>query len=293
MSDINNVEISLPTDGSPLFISTTPVGSTEDSPLFDLERRMIEALFVEQPNFRPGHEDGIGLNLQPLVGPEFYEWAYTSLIRDRNESMLLAHAGFSSPSFNVAISERLSSTWWQAGVVDLGCFDDQGQPEVRIRVYERWFRCIHPLERWSNTIPIDMRPFCTAFSCLLRATHLVGSVAEKSDPCRPLFALEVRPMDPEFPTRCPPGSDMSFSPPRVRTPYHISIAFYQPLDERRDDRFDIVERRYAGWRHVILTGGIWGNAFYVNDLNVIGGDPELQGLFLDGDYGYKGLHMSM
>lgn len=253
---------------------------------------MIEALFDDQPDFRPGHEDGMAPD-GPLVGPEYFEYAHTILIRSRNESMLLAHAGFKSPPFHIAIRERLSPSWWQAGVVDLGCFDKQGKPEVRIRVYEKHFRCIAPWERWSNTIPIAMSPFCRAFDCLIQAMHLVGSAAEWCDPCRPLFALEVRPQGPDFPTRCPPGSDMSFSPPRVKTPYHISIAFYQPLDEHRDDRFDLVERRYAGWRHVILTGEIWGNAFYVDSKNVIGGDPELQGLFLSGDYRYKGLHMSM
>ena len=100
-------------------------------------------------------------------------------------------------------------------------------------------------------------------------------------PEQPLFALEVTPLQ-RLPTN---------QPPNTATPYHISIAFFDPAKRRE---FAALEARYRKPRTVTLKGQIRGLAFYLDEnRDPIARDKLLHRIFRAGHYGHKELHISL
>ena len=92
--------------------------------------------------------------------------------------------------------------------------------------------------------------------------------------------LEVDPLQ-ELPTTKPPDS---------ATPWHISVAFYNP---QRKQSFKAIERRYTQWREYTLIGWIQGASFYLDPQRCpVGSDPDLQALIRsDPWYGHKPIYL--
>lgn len=95
-----------------------------------------------------------------------------------------------------------------------------------------------------------------------------------------LFAIVVRPST-RMPTLMPPSSD---------TPYHISIAFYDPAQRAI---FERVARRYRTWRRVTLRGRIFGSTFQLDANSPVANDADVQLLHRSGRYGNRELHVSL
>jgi hypothetical protein len=118
----------------------------------------------------------------------------------------------------------------------------------------------------------------TRLRCRVRARYS-GS---NESPDTPLLMLEVDPLQ-ELPTTKPPDS---------ATPWHISVAFYNP---QRKQSFKAIERRYTQWREYTLIGWIQGASFYLDPQRCpVGSDPDLQALIRsDPWYGHKPIHISL
>ena len=96
---------------------------------------------------------------------------------------------------------------------------------------------------------------------------------------QPLFALEVTPQQ-RLPT---------IQPPNTATPYHISVAFYDPAKRRA---FDTLQQRYSRTRTVVLQGEIRGASFELTK-GPVHDDALLRDLHKEGHYGHKSIHISL
>ena len=136
-------------------------------------------------------------------------------------------------------------------------------------------------QRLSPAAEADWETIRTTFTrlrCRIRGRYL-GS---NTYPDTPLFVLEVVPLEP-LPTIKPPNSE---------TPWHISVAFYNPQLARD---FNVLIDRYAHFREYTLIGWIQGASFYLDTHACpIGSDVQLQELVRqDPSYGHKPIHISL
>ena len=96
----------------------------------------------------------------------------------------------------------------------------------------------------------------------------------------PLFALKVTPLQ----------RLATIQPPNSETPYHISVAFFDPAERRS---FTALEQKYSEPREVTLKGRIRGMAFYLDATDPIASDPLIQSVHGKGHYAHKPLHVSL
>ena len=137
------------------------------------------------------------------------------------------------------------------------------------------------MQRLSVAAEADWDAIRTQFTrlrCRIRARYS----GNNAFPDNPLLVLEVVPLE-ELPTTKPPNSE---------TPWHISVAFYNPALARE---FQVITDRYALPREFTLEGWIQGSTFVLDTRECpVGSDRQLQELVAqDPWYGHKAIHISL
>ena len=98
---------------------------------------------------------------------------------------------------------------------------------------------------------------------------------------QPLYVIEVHPLQ-KLPTSKPPNSE---------TPYHISVAFWDPQKRKL---FEELERKYSQSRTVTLRGEIEGSSFKLDTKKCpVGSDELVKKLHSTGHYKNRPLHISL
>ena len=116
----------------------------------------------------------------------------------------------------------------------------------------------------------------TTLHCKLRAFY-----SGTNNWPEPLLSLEVKPLQ-DMPTLFPDHSE---------TPWHISIAFYEPQKSRE---FRKIVQKYAEWREFVLVGNIYGGMFELDPERCpVGSDEDILALKRQGYYGDRPMHISM
>ena len=128
-------------------------------------------------------------------------------------------------------------------------------------------------ERWESY----KKGFKT-LQCRIRGVYL-GNNSNSAN--QPLFAIEVQPLQ-KLPTSKPPNS---------ATPYHISVAFFDP---NKRNMFDELERKYSKNKIVTLRGEISGLTFKLDTTRCpVGSDELIKRVHAEGHYYYSPLHVSL
>ena len=126
--------------------------------------------------------------------------------------------------------------------------------------------------------------------CRIKAEYLTP---DKRWPNEPLLAVVVEPLQ-DMPTTRPAHSE---------TPYHISIGFYStkygPIKDgsavnraNYKKALERIQRNYAEWQPVILTGHSQGGTWELNANPPIANDPDIQFVHANSQYWDRGIHMT-
>ena len=113
--------------------------------------------------------------------------------------------------------------------------------------------------------------------CRIKGVYLGSNYTYANEP---LYVIEVRPLQ-KLPTSKPPNSE---------TPYHISVAFWDPQKRKL---FEELERKYSQSRTVVLQGEIEGSSFKLDTKKCpVGSDELVKRLHSEGYYHNRPLHIS-
>ena len=126
--------------------------------------------------------------------------------------------------------------------------------------------------------------------CRVKAEYLTP---DKDYPDEPLLAIIIDPLD-DLPTNRPAHSE---------TPWHVSIGFYStkygPIkDGTTADRanykkaLERIQRNYAEWQTVILTGHPQGGTWVLNDDSPVRTDPDIQYIHANSEYWEREIHLT-
>ena len=126
--------------------------------------------------------------------------------------------------------------------------------------------------------------------CKVKAEYLTPVTTY---PDEPLLAIVVEPLQ-DMPTTRPAHSE---------TPYHISIGFYStkygPIKDgsavnraNYKKALERIQRNYAEWQPVILTGHPQGGTWVLNDDSPVKNDPDIQFVHANSQYWDRGIHMT-
>ena len=81
------------------------------------------------------------------------------------------------------------------------------------------------------------------------------------------------------------------TPPNSETPYHISVAFFDPAKRKM---FEELERKYSKSKTVTLQGEIQGSSFKLDTTRCpVGSDELVKRLHAAGHYYNRPLHISL
>ncbi len=141
-------------------------------------------------------------------------------------------------------------------------------------------------EGWDNFID-NMN---NQLRCRIKAEYLTP---DKDYPDEPLLAIIVDPLD-DLPTN---------RPAHTETPWHISIGFYStkygPIKDgsaadraRYKNSLANIQRAYAEWQPVILTGHPQGGTWVLNDDSPVKNDPDIQFVHANSQYWDREIHMT-
>ena len=157
---------------------------------------------------------------------------------------------------------RIAIRRGQAGAVEAEAYQDV-MDRLRPNVNANWDRVVRQFR---------------LLRCQVRARYMASNEYAE----RPLLVLEIRPLQ-QMPTTRPPGN---------KTPWHVSIAFYDP-DRRK--AFMTATRAYTDWREVTLVGEIAGSTFQLDPRRCpVATDRRLAALHrADPWYGDRPLHISL
>ena len=113
--------------------------------------------------------------------------------------------------------------------------------------------------------------------CRIKGVYLGSNYTYANEP---LYVIEVHPLQ-KLPTSKPPNSE---------TPYHISVAFWDP---KKRKMFEELERKYSQSRTVVLQGEIEGSSFKLDTKKCpVGSDELVKKLHSTGHYHNRPLHIS-
>ena len=114
--------------------------------------------------------------------------------------------------------------------------------------------------------------------CRIKGVYLGSNYTYANEP---LYVIEVHPLQ-KLPTSKPPNSE---------TPYHISVAFWDPQKRKL---FEELERKYSQSRTVVLQGEIEGSSFKLDTKKCpVGSDELVKRLHSTGHYHNRSLHISL
>ena len=180
--------------------------------------------------------------------------------------------------------------------------DDPGRPRFRRDDLRRWFGKkpegewediadryrpgVETDEGWDNFID-NMN---NQLRCRIKAEYYPP---DPRWPDEPLLAITVDPLD-DMPTNRPAHSE---------TPWHVSIGFYStkfgPIkDGSAADRanykkaLERIQRNYAEWQTVILTGHPQGGTWVLNDDPPVRTDPDIQYIHANSEYWEREIHLT-
>ena len=180
---------------------------------------------------------------------------------------------------------------------------EPGRPRFQNDDLRRWFgkkpegewediddRLRHPGLRpdagWRNFID-NMN---NQLRCRIKAEYFTPVATH---PDEPLLAIVVDPLQ-DLPTN---------RPAHTETPWHVSIGFYStkygPIkDGSAADRanyknaLERIQRNYAEWAEVILTGHSQGGTWELNANSPIAADPDIQYIHANSHYHNRPIHMT-
>ena len=113
--------------------------------------------------------------------------------------------------------------------------------------------------------------------CRIKGVYLGSNYTYANEP---LYVIEVHPLQ-KLPTSKPPNSE---------TPYHISVAFWDP---KKRKMFEELERKYSRSETVTLIGEIEGSSFKLDTKKCpVGSDELVKRLHSTGHYHNRPLHIS-
>ena len=114
--------------------------------------------------------------------------------------------------------------------------------------------------------------------CRIKGVYLGSNYTYANEP---LYVIEVHPLQ-KLPTSKPPNSE---------TPYHISVAFWDP---KKRKMFEELERKYSKSRTVSLRCEIHGLSFKLDTTRCpVGSDELVKRVHAAGHYYHKPLHISL
>ena len=180
--------------------------------------------------------------------------------------------------------------------------DDPGRPRFRRDDLRRWFGK-KPEGEWAD-IADRYRPgvethegwwnfmdnMNNQLRCRIKAEYYPP---DPSWPDEPLLAITVDPLD-DMPTTRPAHDE---------TPWHISIGFfstrYGPIKDASavnranyKKALERIQRNYAEWQQVTLTGHPQGGTWVLNDDSPVKNDPDIQFVHANSQYWDREIHMT-